>query len=470
MGKRHLIAVVCCLGLTISYLMRFCLALAITEMTNTTFTKEDPNSCPYPEPKQNTTIHAQYTWSEHQQGLILSSFFWGYVVTPIPGGLLSERFGGKTVFGGGVILTGVFTMLTPYFVYSWDWMGLIVTRVGVGLSQGVIYAALHSLVAHWIPLEERGTWGTLVFSGSHLGNTISMVATGQLIYKFGRWEMVFYLYGVLSVVWAVVFTVTVYSTPDDHTGLSKEERTLLEMYAAQIRKRKNNRETPWKRILKSNPVWAIVIAMVGHDWGMFALVTDIPKYMKCVLHFNIRQNGDYLGIGYSLLWFTSILSGMAVDVINKKKIVSLTTNRKILATIGSVGSSFGLIGASYSGCNVHVAMTCLIVGMALMGCFYPSLKVNPIDLAPNYAGTVAALSHSIGGLSGIVIPYIVSSLTPNGFLMEWRHVFWITFLVILSTNAVFCLQGSAEIQPWNDNFESLPLLSDYELTPRRSKK
>ena len=39
-----------------------------------------------------------YGWSEHTKGIVLSSFFVGYVPGQIPGGILAKRYGGKQVF------------------------------------------------------------------------------------------------------------------------------------------------------------------------------------------------------------------------------------------------------------------------------------------------------------------------------------------------------------------------------------
>ena len=47
------------------------------------------------------------------QGWILSSFFYGYIITQIPGGWLAGLIGGKIVFGIGIVMTAVLTLLTP---------------------------------------------------------------------------------------------------------------------------------------------------------------------------------------------------------------------------------------------------------------------------------------------------------------------------------------------------------------------
>ena len=75
-----------------------------------------------------------FDWDERTQGLILSSFFWGYVCTHIPGGMLADKFGGKYTLGIGIFGTSIFTMLVPAAAKAGaGW--LIVTRIVTGFGE-----------------------------------------------------------------------------------------------------------------------------------------------------------------------------------------------------------------------------------------------------------------------------------------------------------------------------------------------
>lgn len=55
----------------------------------------------------------KYSWDADTQGWILGSFFYGYIITQIPGGYLASKIGGKLLMGFGIFGTSVFTLLTP---------------------------------------------------------------------------------------------------------------------------------------------------------------------------------------------------------------------------------------------------------------------------------------------------------------------------------------------------------------------
>ena len=67
-------------------------------------------------------------------GWVLSAFFYGYLLTQIPGGWLATRFGGKHVYGVGIVMTSVLTLLTPLAAEFSVWM-VVAVRVLEGLFE-----------------------------------------------------------------------------------------------------------------------------------------------------------------------------------------------------------------------------------------------------------------------------------------------------------------------------------------------
>lgn len=105
------------LAVTNAYTMRICLNVAITKMVvkhNDTGTIDDGYCPSY---NDSTVQHefnsGEFDWSEALQGIILSSFFWGYVITHVPGAMLAQKYGGKYTLSLGILSTAIFTLITP---------------------------------------------------------------------------------------------------------------------------------------------------------------------------------------------------------------------------------------------------------------------------------------------------------------------------------------------------------------------
>ena len=79
-----------------------------------------------------------YSWSAEEQGFILGAFFYGYVITQVPGGYLSEKYGGKWFFGLGTFSSAIFTLLTPMAAKG-GLPSLIIIRFLIGLGNVSIF-------------------------------------------------------------------------------------------------------------------------------------------------------------------------------------------------------------------------------------------------------------------------------------------------------------------------------------------
>ena len=60
-----------------------------------------------------------------------------------------------------------------------------------------------------------------------------------------------------------------------------------------------------------------------------------------------------------------------------------------------------------------MAVFWFIAAMTLMGAYYSGMKINALDITPNYAGTTTAMVNGIAAISGIISPYLIGLLTPN---------------------------------------------------------
>ncbi|XP_022170952.1 sialin-like [Myzus persicae] len=468
-SQRWVMALMGMMGVTIAYVMRACLSITLTQMVRPVVVVDGgersvrhdycpmPQSSSHGQPKSNRTeisedeFKNRFDWDEKTQGEILSSFYYGYILTHLPGGILSQRFGGKHTMGLGILSTAVFTLMTPYVAYMGT-RSLTVLRFLEGLGEGTMFPALCTLLAQWAPPEEKGKLSTLIFAGVQIGNIFSNFLSGLIIqYIPGGWPNVFYIFGIVSLIWFVLWCILVYDDPNSHPFISKAERDYLKESIGSLERQKDLPSTPWMSILTSWPVWALIIVEAGHDWGAYTIISDLPKYMSDVLHFSISENGLSSSFPYIAQWVTSILASILADWLISKRIMSVTSVRKSFSIIGNVGPGVGVMCASFVGCDKMVATLCFTLGMALMGFCYPSIRVNSLDLSPNYSPTIMALVNGIGCLSGMATPYIAGILTPNRTVLEWRLVFWIMMIVMTASSVVYQIFGSGELQSFDNS-------------------
>lgn len=72
-----------------------------------------------------------------------------------------------------------------------------------------------------------------------------------------------------------------------------------------------------------------------------------------------------------------------------------------------------MLAASYAGSDELLVVMLFTIGMGFMGPWYAGVSVNALDLSPNYAPTLMAITNGIGALTGAAVPSVVGFLTPN---------------------------------------------------------
>lgn len=438
--------------------MRVTLSIAITEMvraSNSTSNQKYEDVCSVGNKNKTsnnvvTDPSKLYDWDEPTQGLILGAFYWGYLITHLPGGILASKFGGKYTLGLGILSTGIFTIITPWVIEitKGDWKWVVALRVVEGLGEGTTYPALNTMLAQWVPLGERSKMGSLVYAGGQIGTIVCNLISGHLITATKDWASVFYLFGGLGILWYVFFQFLCFSDPKQHPYITDEEREFLEKELESVSKEQHS--IPWRALATSIPMWALIAAQIGHDWGFYTMVSDLPKYMKEVLRFDVSENGLWNSIPYAAMWIVSMLGGWVCDWLIVKNYMTITVARRFFTCLAAIGPAIFIMIASYAGCDTTVAVWMFTIAMGFMGTFYCGMKVNALDLSPNFAGIIMAITNGIGAATGIITPYLTGAITENHTVNEWRLVFWISFGIFTSTSVVYMLFGSGEEQWWNN--------------------
>jgi len=134
------------LGVTMAFTMRGCLSIAMTQMVvpaKSIVGKDREGVCPIPLTQilVNDTaadtegdLNGRFSWDEETQGILLSAFYYGYIITHIPGGFLAQKFGGKFTTAYAIFSTSTLTLLTP-IVARLGSTHLMVLRFTEGLGE-----------------------------------------------------------------------------------------------------------------------------------------------------------------------------------------------------------------------------------------------------------------------------------------------------------------------------------------------
>ncbi|XP_055593478.1 putative inorganic phosphate cotransporter isoform X2 [Uranotaenia lowii] len=435
-GIRHVQALLLFFGLTVAYALRVNLSVAIVAMTDKKAANED---------------FEEFDWDEKTQSYVLSSFFWGYVITQIPAGQMAQRFGAKVLLLFSLGICSSLAVLTPICANVGGAKLVIGLRIIQGLSQGFIFPSTHTLLSKWAPVSERGRLGTYCYAGAQFGTVVMLAISGVLASSSTGWPGIFYISGAAGVVWSILWFFFGGNSPVEHRSISAEERDFIE---SSLGNQDHSKKiiTPWKAILTSAPMIALTIAHSSHNWGFWTLLTEMPTYMKNVLDLDIKSNALLSSLPYFVMWILSLIFSPISDFLINRQYLSRVTSRKLFNTIGLWIPMVALLGLAYvpKG-QTDLAIALLTAAVGINSATYLGFQVNHIDLAPNHAGTMMGITNCAANIMSIIAPLIVGVVLSDAKdPVQWRTVFYISAAVYFCGNLVFIILGKADIQPWNE--------------------
>ncbi|KAK7872936.1 hypothetical protein R5R35_004255 [Gryllus longicercus] len=452
----------------ISYGANVVLSVAIVAMVNHTAIARPHRAghatphCPEP-PGHHHDQDGPFAWDDVVQGYVRGAYYYGYLLAQLPGALLAERRGAKWVLWGANALNVAGLLLTPLAARA-GYGVFVLLRVVMGVGGAVTFPAMHVMISNWAPPEERGVIGGIVYAGTSLG-TIGATLVGGYVSASAGWPWVFYALGLASLPWCALWAWLADDHPATATHICQQERLRLCDQLGQPRDAAAL-ELPVRAICSSGAFWALLVTHFCSNCGWYMFLTELPGFMQEVLHKNMKENAGISAVPYVLMWLLSVSLGCGLDGLRMKGLIGTGAMRKIATGIASLIPCGCMIGISFIGCDAEAGTALIIVAVTACGGMFVGFLSNHIDLAPNFAGRLMAITNTIATIPGILMPILIGVLTEGQeTLARWSIAFYITAALYALMFIVFTFCGSGEEQPWNNPEEVMGGLLDPEYNP-----
>ncbi|XP_017888361.1 vesicular glutamate transporter 1 [Ceratina calcarata] len=438
LSKRYTIATLACMGFIISFGMRCNMSMAKMAMKNATI-------------GDNHTL--QFNWTVGVESALDSSFFWGYLITQVPGGFLASLYPATRIFATAIAISSFLNLLVPGALKADPIVDMIV-QVIKGFVEGVTYPACHGIWKYWAPPLERSRLATLAFCGSYAAMVIGMPLSGYLTWLFG-WTASFYFYGMFGLIWYCFWLWLAFEKPSKHPCISARELRYIEDSLGQGQTQMpmpTFATTPWRKFFTSMPVYAIIVANFCRSWNFYLLVLYQGRFMHEAFDMHLVEAGVIGSLPHLLMTMIVPCGGMLADHIRKRGIMTTTNVRKVFNCGGfGMEALFFLVVANATrhrnGTAAIVALTC---GVACSGFAISGFNVNHLDIAPRYASILMGMSNGIGTIAGLLVPFFVDNITEKKDAHSWRNVFIIAACVHICGVIFYGIFCSGELQPWAD--------------------
>jgi sugar phosphate permease len=386
----------------------------------------------------------EYGLNSETWGEVLGYFGFGYMIGPLIGGVLADKFGPKKVWITVGVAWSLLEMVTPYagsisvVVFGTSaLLGLAVFRISFGLAEGPTFATANRTLANWCAPKDRGFSASMGLVGVPLGAMVSAPVSVGLLMLVG-WKGMFVTLGLIGLAWTVIWSKVFTDFPEDNKHVTKEE-------LAQIRSTKNmlkveqtlaesmEHKVPWYHFFKNPTLIFNTIGYSGFMYINFVLLTWTPKYLQDVFHFKLSSLW-YLGmipwVGASI---TVLIGGALSDKI-KVKTGSLRIARGLLAVVSYFFTAICFLSIPY----VHSAAAVLFLMMIGNAFNYLPNSVHwstVVDIEPARAGTYGGITHGLTNISSFTGPILTGYLV---YTHGYAYMFYAAGIVAVCSMIAMC--------------------------------
>ncbi|KAL1402006.1 hypothetical protein pipiens_006270 [Culex pipiens pipiens] len=365
-------------------------------------------------------VASERKWSKTDSGTVLSSFFWGYTLTQVLGGYLSDKFGGQKVILLAAIGWSMLTFWMPNIITSSSYLSsysipfIVAIRIFNGACQGVHFPSMISITSQNLCATERTSFFSILTSGSAMGTLLTGIL-GSFILDYFGWPTVFRVIGFLGLSWTLLLRY--YTMSSDRSriiNISQPSRICSKLGPSEA--------VPWLRLFGRASFWACVLAHACEMNCFFGWVVNMIPWL-------------------ALPPVTFFGKSLTERLIAKQW--SLTRIRKLVQSICFLGQNVALFIMCHTQ-EFNTALTCMSIIIGLSGFHNNAVTVNPQDLAPNHSGSVFGLMNTVGAIPGFLGVYLAGHILE--LTQSWSAVFstaaaintfgWFVFTIFGSTEAI----------------------------------
>lgn len=366
------------LGLTIAYLDRSALSVALPFMTR------------------------EFEISPAVQGVVLSSFFWTYAIFQVPSGWLLDRVGPRVVYPVAVGWWSIWTALTAF---AGGVTSLIVFRLGLGIGEAPVQPANIKVVSKWFPRSERAFASSLFDMGQQIGVALSVPIVTVLAVTAG-WRAVFVVIGAAGLLW-IFGWLRIYRAPEHHPRVSAAELAHIRSDQAEmVAEDRPVDRRDWALLLRNGQVWALMSGYVFRSLAGAFFLTWYPSYLLDERGFSEADFGMVGAIPAVIGIGATVLGGIVSD---RMLASGISTNlaRKV-PIIAGLGLSAVIAVTPFVESNVAV-MVLLTVSSAAHSFAGAAILSLPAEVAPSpeVVGSIAGFQNFGSQLGNIISPIAI---------------------------------------------------------------
>jgi len=325
-------------------------------------------------------IASDFGLEKGQSGILLSSFFYGFIGFLFISGIIADKLSGKPVLILGLVMFSLATMLTGI---AGSMTSLIFYRVMTGIGEGVFWPAASLEVANVTNEKQRTTVMSLYWMGYPIGGFFGTWLGAMLGPLYG-WRVVFYVAGGLGLLVALAYALLVKSEPKKVVTVAHKEKV------------------PLKLLFKNRAVMLIAFYYFLLLSGWWIVLLWAPTFLMNMKQLSIGVAGTIA----SLLGLTGALGGFLLGRYCDKG--DFARKRRVL--IGVTLLSSLLMAAMVMQLPVFVVIV-LVLFLGLLG--YPitplvlsfTAELVPEQLRGSAIGLVMNIGMTAGGISPVLAGY-----------------------------------------------------------------